>query len=130
MTLLLILLGIALIIAIARYNEDDSLFWKLLVCFIGCIIAACIAKTIITESNRSKADLTQTSPTQECLMVSPAMFYALCAENENLLGVPVDICQKPVSKDKMSVKKISNTSSEVFAAARDQPNLFAFFDTS
>ena len=40
MTLFAFLATVAAIIAIARYNESDKLFWKLLVSFIGAYAAA------------------------------------------------------------------------------------------
>lgn len=131
MTLLLILLGLALIILIARYNEDDKLFWKLLVCFIGGFTAACVAYTLINFNKKSKASLTQVNPTQ--VLYTPSHYlFTDCVLGEVLYITPNNVERgNLVSQDNSPAEcKVSYTCSKVGVGARDQPPQFTYFDTS
>ena len=130
MTLLLILLGLALIIGIARYNEDDKLFWKLFVCFVGGFVAACVAHFIISTNKESKVDLAQVNPTQ--VLLTSSYHPTDCTLAEVLFITPVNVeREKLVSQDNSPAEcKVSSTFSKVSVGARDQPSNFSYFDTS
>ena len=53
-TLFWFLAGTALCIAFARYNEDDNLFWKLFISFVGAFTAATVVKTSMENENQEK----------------------------------------------------------------------------
>ena len=63
MVLFWFLLGIALILCIARYNESNKLFWSLLIAYVG---AFTITSIILALNDREpqKVNLTQVCPTQ------------------------------------------------------------------
>lgn len=127
MTLLLILLGLAIIVAVARYNESDSLFWKLLVCFIGGFASACVAINLLDKS-RSEDNLEQVNPTQT-LPAPEQACDALFAITEMLVTTHDVEHQESVGQDYSSATpKVVFASSEVSSSARDQP--FDFYDTS
>ena len=128
MTLLLILLGLALIVGIARYNNDDSLFWKLAVSFVGAFMAAEVATNIINSDQQSNDDLTQVCPTQG--FISAPQVCAIFAEPESglLVKTHVGTSQKPVSQDLPAISKINFAEKYVCAVARGQPSLY--FDDS
>jgi hypothetical protein len=130
MTLLFVLLGLAIIICIARYNENDSLFWKLLVSFIGSFAIATAAYTILNE-DESDNDLVQVYPTQGLMATSCAHLPMCCTLTDVLSLTPVGANQKPVSQEYTPVlNKVVNTFSKVLPVARDQPQFFKYFDTS
>ena len=54
MTLFWFLAGLATCIGIARYNEDDNLFWKLFISFVGAFTAATVVKTQLENENQEK----------------------------------------------------------------------------
>lgn len=65
MTLLIwFAIGLALIIAIARYNESNKLFWILLCSYIGSFTVGTIVKEMI-DTDENKAKVTQMYSTQE-----------------------------------------------------------------
>lgn len=133
MTLLWILLGITVIILVARYNEDDALFWKLSASLVGAFIAAYITLNILnSEEKQSDQDLTQVYPTQvlshtACAMPSLGMFDVL-----SLTPVGSGSNQKLVSQEinTPAIGTVTLFNSEVRAEARDQPLMFTYFDTS
>lgn len=127
MTLLLILLGLAIIVGVARYNENDSLFWKLLVCFIGGFASACVVINLLKE-DRSKDNLEQVTPTQT-LLAPEQVCDTLLAIFEMPTTTDDVEHQKSASQDNsLATPKVVSASSEVSSSARDQP--FKFYDTS
>ena len=63
MILFLFLVGVVAIMAIARYNEDDRLFWKLLVSFTVAFTVTSIGVKLMGNENKSDST-TQVCPTQ------------------------------------------------------------------
>lgn len=129
MALLWILLGITVIVLIARYNEDDSLFWKLFVSFIGAYLAAYLVLSTL-NNNRQSDQNTEAYPTQG-LSYAVCTMPSLCILSEAISTTPVGSGnnQNLVGQDiyAMCTKEVA-LSSKVSAAARDQP--FTYFDTS
>ena len=63
MVLFWFLLGIALILCIARYNESNKLFWSLFIAYIGAFTTASIVLALNNHEPK-KVNLTQVCPTQ------------------------------------------------------------------
>ena len=62
-TLLIFLLGIIVIIGIARYNESNKLFWTLLISFLSGMAVASVYNTVTApEKNDNKVTLTKSTP--------------------------------------------------------------------
>ena len=63
-TLLIFLLGIIVIIGIARYNESNKLFWTLLISFLSGMAVASVYNTVTApEKNGKNVTLTKSTPT-------------------------------------------------------------------
>lgn len=96
MALFWFLCGILMILAIARYNESNRLFWILLVSFIGAFTATSIIESIL--DNEKENVTVNVSPTQlhmsTCDIISFVTDDALCAANDVDFTTPV-----AVSKD-------------------------------
>lgn len=130
MTLFWFLAGLAVCIGIARYNEDDGLFWKLFISFVGAFTAATVVKTQLESENQEKVVKVEkaTVPTQ-VLQSTPSTinFYSLA--DVSRAATKREKSPKPVSKDSL-INKNDSSLSKVFGSIRGQPQLFAFFDTS
>lgn len=126
MTLIAFLLGLGVITAIARYNESDSLFWKLAIAYIGSFGAAKVVTSVMDNKEQDKVVMISDSPTQVQQSIS-CIPYTLA--EMSLLATKREKSPKPVSKD-----TVTNTSdsilSEVFVSARGQPYTCAYFDDS
>ena len=130
MTLFWFLAGLATCIGIARYNEDDSLFWKLFISFVGAFTAATVVRTQLENENQEKVVKVEkaTVPTQ-VLQSTPSIinFYSLADVSQ--AATKREKSPKPVSKDSL-INKNDSSLSKVFGSIRGQPQMFAFFDTS
>ena len=130
MTLFWFLAGLGVCIGIARYNEDDSLFWKLFISFIGAFTAATVVKTQLESENQEKVVKVEkaTVPTQ-VLQSTPSTinFYSLADVSQ--AATKREKSPKPVSKDSL-INKNDSSLSKVFGSIRGQPQMFAYFDTS
>ena len=130
MTLFWFLAGLGVCIGIARYNEDDSLFWKLFISFIGAFTAATVVTTQLESENQEKVVKVEkaTVPTQ-VLQSTPSTinFYSLADVSQ--AATKREKSPKPVSKDSL-INKNDSSLSKVFGSIRGQPQMFAYFDTS
>lgn len=122
--------GLATCIGIARYNEDDSLFWKLFISFLGAFTAATVVRTQLESENQEKVVKVEKAavPTQ-VLQSTPSVinFYSLADVSQ--AATKREKSPKPVSKDSL-INKNDSSLSKVFGSIRGQPQMFAFFDTS
>ena len=131
MTLFWFLAGFAVCLGVARYNEDDSLFWKLFISFVGAFTAATVVKTQLENENREKVvkiEKVTTSPTQ-VLQSTPSTinFYSLADVSQ--AATKREKSPKPVSKDSL-INQNDSSLSKVFGSIRGQPQMFEYFDTS
>ena len=94
MTLFLFLLGIAIIIVIARYNESNKLFWALLTCFTLCFAGTKLVIDNLSK-NESKNAFEQVQPTQG-LMAASGSFQFLVTDDTS--SATTKVTSKPVSK--------------------------------
>ena len=91
-TLLILIMGIFVIIAAARYYEDDKLFWKLCIPFLG---AYAIGSFMFNMNNEPSVESSeQDHITQVCSMQSLITTHTLIAEyladvsNSTTVSVP------------------------------------------
>lgn len=117
----LFLIGIISIVLIARYNEDDRLFWKLLLSFVFAFAATTVCYKITGLGNKSMENLTeQVYPTQV-----PTGALDISNPSVNAFGevTIMDVTGPvPVSKDNTpALCKTSPTFDEVYGHDRDQP---------
>lgn len=95
MTLFIFLLGIAIILGIARYNESNKLFWTLLFSFVVSFAAAKIVIDSFSSKDGSNTTFEQVQPTQGLVASSGSLVYLLA--NEDLPAIKQDNA-KPVGK--------------------------------
>lgn len=135
MTFFAFLAVLAICVAIARYNENDGLFWKLALSFAGAYAAYTVVTTVIDNKKEDKVVMINDNPTQ----VHKSVSYAPFVMRSTTLGATRrEKSQKPVSKDTV-IKKSDSILSKVFVSARGQPqvssvsrilNELTYFDTS
>ena len=78
-TLLIFLLGIIVIIGIARYNESNKLFWTLLISFLSGMAVASVYNTVTApEKNDNKVTLTKSTP----MCQIPSDIYCLMKDED------------------------------------------------
>lgn len=117
MIALLFLLGILAIVGIARYNEDDRLFWKLFICYSVAFAATSIAVATFDGGQDENNSTEQVYPTQ------------VLDSTTNLLGLYAIACEPatvsesfaPVSKDNALFNNGVVELTEVCGNVRDQP---------
>ena len=135
MTLIAFLAMTAVITAIARYNESDSLFWKLFISLAGAYGAATVVTNVINSDEKDKVVMISDNPTQVHKSVSYAPFV-MCSTS--LAATRREKSPKPVGKDTV-IKNNDSILSEVFVSARGQPQIssvrrmlheLVYFDTS
>lgn len=124
MTFIWLILGIGLIYLLARYNESNGLFWKLLISFlIG--FAACDI-VLHSTAKHDEDQLTQVCPTQVSVDDSG---YAVSPLAELFSQMATDESSNPVSKDYTpNEREFDSPSSEVYGLARGQPHSAMFYD--
>lgn len=123
MILFWFVLGIITILCIARYNEDEKLFWKLFISFIGAYGAAAVALQIAKQQKQDKVEYVTSAPMQ---VLSSESYVCTLADPSTV--VTNEVCTSvPASKD-MQMFYTNPILSKVAGGARDQP--FEFFDTS
>jgi hypothetical protein len=117
MVLLWFVIGILLILCIARYNESNKLFWQLFLAFIlG--FAATKMVTHTNSNNQSNVALTQVYPTQ----VSNAYTWGIISHNLGAKELYVVTAQTPVSQEYTPVLHESKiTLNKTCGKVRDQP---------
>lgn len=123
MTLFWFLIGILIILCVSRYNEDESLFWKLFVSFIGAFLATAVACTYINSQKQSKVVQATSAPTQVLYSGSHVCVLA----DPSVTVTNAEPTAVPVSKD-MVCDYVNPALSKVGVQARDQPTIT--FDTS
>lgn len=101
MALFWFLLGIAIIFAIARYNESNRLFWVLFLSFVGSYMTASVVQKTLNDT-QDKKNLVQVCPTQVS-MDAPSLLSFLAGDES------IDVrafYAKPVGKDYAPADKI------------------------
>lgn len=128
MTLLALLSGIAVIIAVSRYNESDNLFWKLLISFVGAYAAATVAVTVLNNSDNKKDEVVmiEKAPMQ-ALESMPTLYASVVTDNS--LATLGEKSPKPAGKD-MLINQSNLILSEVHRKARGQPQWEMYFSDS
>lgn len=126
MTLFWFLTGLALIIGISRYNEDDNLFWKLFIAFVGSFAAATTVKYVVENKKQDKIVVVESAPTQVLESTPGTAAFRLADVS---LSVTKGVSPKPVSKDS-TLNENDSVLSKVFGSARGQPQLCMYYDDS
>ena len=127
MTLFWFLAGLALCIGISRYNEDDALFWKLFISFVGAFVAATVVKTSMENDQEQKIVVVDSAPTQ--VLESMPGVAAFRLADISLSATRGEKSPKPVGKDSARNENDSLLS-EVLSSARGQPQMCMYFDDS
>ena len=123
MTFIALLAGLGVITCVARYNNSDSLFWKLAIAWIGTFMAAKVATTVIDSVKQNEVVVTSAVPTQVHESIS-CIPYTLA--EISLAATRREKSQKPVSKE--STAGINDSIlSEVLVSARGQPQIKSVF---
>ena len=124
MILFWFILGMAVIFGITRYNEDESLFWKLTISFLGAFLAGLLAYSYVKENKQNKVEYVTSIPTQ----VPNSSSHAVCVLAElSELATPEATVSEPVSQELMMLCT-NFILSKVVGGIRGQPP--QFFDTS
>ena len=128
MTLFCLLAGIAVITLIARYNESESLFWKLFICYVGSWAAVNAAVEIINNDKKGdKVVMIEKAPMQ--VLESVPSLNAILADM-SLAATTREKSPKPASKELCSFNQNNVISSEVHRKARGQPQWYMYFSDS
>lgn len=124
MTLLLFVILLVIICAIARYNEDNKLFWILLISLLAGITGGAMYQKLTTSDTKSKYE--QVSP----MSVSPTVLTAVVFDEfETIKERSGNKSQTPTGKGCLYSDIVLNIAqSEGMETIRSQP--FKFFDTS
>lgn len=122
-TLITFLATTAVILGIARYNESDSLFWKLFISLVGAYAAATVVHNVIDSKEQNKVVMVTELPTQVQQSVS-CIPYALA--EISLAATKREKSPKPVSKDSF-ITNNDSILSKVFVSARGQPQVESVF---
>lgn len=118
---------LAVIVGIARYNEDDALGWKLLVSFVGGALAVTVAKGICNSNKKQdKVAMVEKSPMQ--VAESMPSLNAILAD---ISFVPTmrEKSPKPAGKGSAFIHD-NSILSEVHRKARGQPQWEMYFNDS
>ena len=132
MTLFWFFAAIVLAICIARYNEDDRLFWILGTSIIGAFTAGTVVRTAMENENQEKVfmiDKAMVSPTQVLPSTPCINLYDYTLADVSEAATKREKSPKPVSKDSL-INPNDSSLSKVFGSIRGQPQMFAYFDTS
>lgn len=126
-TLLWIALATAMSILVARYNENDKLFWSLFISFAGAFAAGSFVKsTLESNEDKEKVVMIEKAPTQ-VLHSTPCDAYSLA--DVSRAATKREKSPKPVSKDTL-INQNDSLLSKVPMNARGQPFILDYFDTS
>lgn len=120
MTLLLFLIAVFAIICIARYNEDDRLFWKLFVSFTAAFVLTSVAIRTIDSKQNKKSCIEQVCPTQSSnSALDQVSLFQNALNSTTLMDMTGPVA---VSKDyTFALNTIPYTLHEVWWGIRDQP---------
>ena len=130
MTLFWFLAGLATCIGVARYNEDDALFWKLFISFIGAFTAATVVDMAMDrKQEQGKVVMIDNMPTQVLESTSCCPLYSTLA-GVSLSATKREKSTKPVSKDVVINSNDSTLSKAVHTSARGQPQFYMYFSDS
>jgi len=123
MTLLLFVILLVIICAIARYNEDNKLFWILLISLLAGITGGAMYQKLTTSDTKSKYE--QVSP----MSVSPTVLTAVVFDEfETIKERSGNASQTPTGEGCLRDIVLNIAPSEGMETIRSQP--FKFFDTS
>lgn len=131
MILLLFIVAIIAIVLIARYNEDDRLFWKLLISFCVAFATTSVIYNIIDDGDRNKVSCIKTDPMQLSNCTSGQQ--VLLGDVSTLINVDTETMSVAAGKDNLFLTNIAEQiPNEIYANVRDQPPMFInyFIDTS
>lgn len=117
MILFWFLLGIALILAISRYNESDKLFWTLFISFIGAFGATTAVVKYLDSKERDKVEYVTSAPTQA--LYAGSHTYCVLADS-SVSAIREDSTSKSAGKEMLD-STTSFISSKVSGGSRDQP---------
>lgn len=129
MTLFWFLAGLATCIGVARYNEDDSLFWKLFISFVGAFTVATYVSSQMDKEEQGKVVMIDNMPTQVLESTSCCPLYSTLA-GVSLSATKREKSTKPVSKDVVINSEDSVLSKAVHTSARGQPQFYMYFSDS
>ena len=119
MTILLFLLGIIAVTLIARYNESNALFWKLLIAFLCGMAVAGLYNKLTSEEKNEETLTQQVCPMQSSFSVlSPFEDLLASMSEENA----EDVCRASAGQVSTPAYGEIFVQSEVSGHTRDQPN--------
>lgn len=109
----------AVILGVARYNENDSLFWKLFISLAGAYAAVFAVKSYIDDSKeQDKVVMISKAPTQ----VQESTVALFGVATPTLTATRWEKSQKPAGKDTFAIKNDSILS-EVLVSIRGRPQV-------
>ena len=91
-TLLIFLLGIIVIIGIARYNESNKLFWTLLISFLSGMAVGSVYN-IVTAPEKNGKNVTLTKSTPTC-QISSDIYCLMKGEDQSTNSLNAKLVSK------------------------------------
>lgn len=130
------ILGILLILGIARYNESNKLFWTLLTAYVLCFTVVKVVKGAFNEKEQSEQSLNQAYPTQGLDLASDT---CMCFLADEPMKTIVKETSKPVGQvntpdyveELITLSDVSVvTPGQYLHTLPNPPNSVILFDTS
>lgn len=126
LTLLPFCMVIAALVGIARYNESNKLFWKLLIPF---LLGFAMWTMTSKKSSPKQEEITvkQVNPTQAAALAPDAFTYLLGGDST---ADTKKATSNPVGQDSTVLKDSALSESKIAIKTRDQPLENTIVDTS
>lgn len=112
--LALYILGVLIILGLAKYNESNKLFW---IFFTTWTLGYAVTTMVARSTMQSKSISMQVSPTQEALPLYPTTFMFM----GDTAKLPKNPVSKPVSQAIMPVLTDGFITANITSSSRDQP---------
>ena len=112
--LALYILGVLIILGLAKYNESNKLFW---IFFTAWTLGYAVTTMVARSTMQSKSISMQVSPTQEALPLYPTTFMFM----GDTAKLPKNPVSKPVSQAIMPVLTDGFITANITSSSRDQP---------
>ena len=124
---LAVLVVLAAIVGIARYNEDEALGWKLVVSFVGGMLAVTVASKMLSSNKKQNNVVMVEKAPMQALESMPTLYMSVVTDNS--LATLGEKSPKPAGKD-MLFNQDSIILSKVHRKARGQPQWEMYFSDS
>lgn len=133
MTLVTFIIGIILILLIARYNESNKLFWALLTCYMLGFAGVKLLHDSFTK-DEGKTTFMQVPPTQGLAASQSTFMYLLANDSmpapKKVTSEPVSQAIVPAYERNFTLSNVSEVTQGYIHILPNPPNSVAIIDDS